>query len=176
MKKLVAEIEQRLVSPKFKNNIALVSHKILQANTHARKMLKRASDELEKAVDELINALFVKTTEEIQTRFKNREAYYLIRQQYRVLKKEKKDLFVAKFHLQRQIISPQRDIFMVKNIFVHEEYKGLRENIRRYKKNEQQLALKLCASAKEEKEFQARDWSVFPRSTFLQVQYYLTKQ
>ena len=30
--------------------------------------------------------------------------------------------------------------------------------------------------AKEEKEFQTRDWSVFPRSTFLQGKYYLTKQ
>ncbi|MBR0288095.1 MAG: hypothetical protein IJQ82_03875, partial [Selenomonadaceae bacterium] len=29
---------------------------------------------------------------------------------------------------------------------------------------------------KEEKDFQTRDWSVFPRSTFLQEQYYLTKQ
>ena len=30
--------------------------------------------------------------------------------------------------------------------------------------------------SKEEKEFRTRDWSVFPHSTFLQVQYYLTKQ
>ena len=35
---------------------------------------------------------------------------------------------------------------------------------------------KLLTYAKEEKEFQTRDWSVFPRSTFLQEQYYLTKQ
>ena len=56
------------------------------------------------------------------------------------------------------------------------EYKRLRENIRRYKKEEQKLAPKLLAYAKEEKEFQKRDWSVFPRSTFLQEQYYLTKQ
>ena len=48
--------------------------------------------------------------------------------------------------------------------------------VRRYKKDEQRLAPKLLAYAKEEKEFQTRDWSVFPRSTFLQEQYYLTKQ
>ena len=65
---------------------------------------------------------------------------------------------------------------MAKNIFVHGDFKRLREEIRRYKKNEQRLAPKLLAYAKEEKEFQARDWSVFPRSTFLQAQYYLTKQ
>ena len=65
---------------------------------------------------------------------------------------------------------------MAKNIFVHGDFKRLREKIRRYKKEEQKLAPKLLAYAKEEKEFQRRDWSVFPRSTFLQVQYYLTKQ
>ena len=85
-------------------------------------------------------------------------------------------MFVEKFHLQRQIISPQRAIFMAKNIFVRGDFKRLREKIRRYKKEEQKLAPKLLAYAKEEKEFQKRDWSVFPRSTFLQVQYYLTKQ
>ena len=34
----------------------------------------------------------------------------------------------------------------------------------------------MLAYSKEEKEFQTRDWSIFPYSIFLQVQYYLTKQ
>ena len=101
IKKLVEEIQQRLDSPEFKNNIALVTHQILQANTYVRKMLKRVSDELDKVVDELRNELFVQTMEESQTSFKTREVYDLIRQQYRALKKEKEDLFVAKFHLKR---------------------------------------------------------------------------
>jgi len=154
----------------------MVTHQILQANTHERKMLKRANIDLDKAVDDLRNALFAQTMEEPQTIFKTREVYDLIRRQYRALKKEHEDLFADKFHLQRQIISPQRAISMAKNIFVHGDFKRLREEIRRYKKNEQRLAPKLLAYAKEEKEFQARDWSVFPRSTFLQAQYYLTKQ
>ena len=176
MKKSMEEIQQRLDSPEFKNNIALVTHQILQGNTYARKMLKRASEELEKAVDDLGNALFTQTMEEPQITFKTREVYDLIRHQYRSLKKEKEDLFVAKLQLQRQIISPQRAIFMAKNIFVYGDYKRLREEFRRYKKNEQRLAPKLLAYAKEEKQFQTRDWSGFPRSTFLQAQYYLTKQ
>ena len=102
--------------------------------------------------------------------------YDLICQQHRALKKEHEDLFVEKFQIQRQIISPQRAIFISKNIFVHGDFKRLREQIRRYKKEEQRLTPKLLAYAKEEKEFQTRDWSGFPRSTFLQVQYYLTKQ
>ncbi|MBR3204197.1 MobA/MobL family protein [Candidatus Saccharibacteria bacterium] len=176
MKKPIEDIRRRLDLPDCKNNILLVTHQILQANIYARKMLKRANIDLDKAVDDLRNALFVKTMEEPQTSFKTREVYDLIRKQYHALKKEHEDLSTDKFHLQRQIISPQRAIFMAKNIFVHGEYKRLREAIRRYKKDEQLLAPKLLDYAKEEKEFQTRDWSVFPRSTFLQVQYYLTKQ
>ncbi|MBQ6005591.1 MAG: MobA/MobL family protein [Selenomonadaceae bacterium] len=176
MKKSVEDIKHRLEQPEYRNNILMVTHQILQANTHARKMLKRASEELDKAVDDLRNELFAKTKEEPQTSFKTREVYDLIRQQYSALKKEHEDLFVEKFHLQRQIISPKRAIFMAKNIFVHGDFKRLREKIRRYKKEEQKLAPKLLAYAKEEKEFQTRDWSVYPHSTFLQEKYYLTKQ
>ena len=176
MKKPVEDIRRRLEQPDCRNNILMVTHQILQANTHARKMLKRANIDLDQAVDDLRNALFAKTMEEPQTSFKTREVYDLIRRQYHALKKEHEDLFADKFHLKRQVISPQRAIFMAKNIFVHGDYKRLREEIRRYKKAEQRLAPKLFAYAKEEKEFQTQDWSGFPRSSFLQQQYYLTKQ
>jgi len=166
MKKPLEDIRRRLELPDSRNNILLVTHQILQANTHARKMLKRSNIALDKAVDDLRNALFVKTKEEHQTSFKTREVYDLICQQHRALKKEHEDLFVEKFQIQRQIISPQRAIFISKNIFVHGDFKRLREQIRRYKKEEQRLTPKLLAYAKEEKEFQKRDWSVFPRSTF----------
>ena len=59
MKKSVEEIEKRLASPECKNNILLVTHQILQGNTYARKMLKRASEDLDKVVNELRNSLFV---------------------------------------------------------------------------------------------------------------------
>ena len=176
MKKSVEEIEQRLELPECKNNILLVTHQKLQANTYARKMLKRASEELDKAVDALRNELFVQTMEEPQTSFKTREVYDLIRRQYFGLKKEYENTLALKFKIQREVISPERAIFMAKNIFVRGEYKRLREEIRRYKKEEQRLASKLLAYAKEEKGFQTRDWTVFPRSTFLQQQYYLLKQ
>ena len=176
MKKPIEDIRRRLDLPDCRNNILLVTHQILQANSHARQMLKRANIDLDKAVDDLRNALFTQFVEEPQTTFKTREVYNLIHRQYRALKKEHEDLFAEKFHIQRQIISPQRAIFMAKNIFVRGEYKRLREEVRRYKKEEQKLAPKLLAYAKEEKQFQTRDWSVFPRSTFLQEKYYLTKQ
>ena len=96
--------------------------------------------------------------------------------QYFGLKKKYEYTLAQKFKIQREIISPERAVFMAKNIFVHGAYKRLREEMRRYKKAEQRLAPKLLVYAKEEKEFQRRDWTVFPRSTFLQAQYYLTKQ
>ena len=48
MKKSVEEISQRLDSPECRNNILLVTPQILRANTQAKKMLKRASEDLEK--------------------------------------------------------------------------------------------------------------------------------
>ncbi|MBO4779241.1 MAG: MobA/MobL family protein [Selenomonadaceae bacterium] len=167
MWKSVEDIRRRLEQPEFRNNILLVTHQILQANTHARKMLKQASEELKKAVDNLRNALVTKTLEEPQTTFKTREVYDLIRQQYHALKKESEELFIAKFHLQRQIISPERALAMAKNIFVHGNFKRLREKIRRYKKDEQRLALRFRDYDREEQKFQRQDWTVFPHSTFL---------
>ena len=176
IKKSVEEIQQRLASPEFKNNIVLVTHQILQSNVHARKMLRRASAELDKAVDDLKKVLFSQTMEEPQTTFKTREVYNLIRRQYLALKKEYEDTFADKFAVRRQIISPQRAMVMAKNIFVHGDYKRLRESIRRYKKAKQTLAQKFLAYNEEEKKFQSEDWKVLPRSTFLQTQYYLMKQ
>ena len=134
MKKSVEEIEQRLDSPDFKNNIVLVTHQILQSNAYALKWLKKARDELDKAVDDLRNALFTQTMEEPQTRFKTREVYDLIRQQYHGLKKEYENTLAEKFAVRRHIISPKRALVMAKNIFVRGDYKRLREAIRRYKK------------------------------------------
>jgi len=176
MKKPVEDIRRRLDLPDCRNNILLVTHQILQANSHARKMIKRANIDLDKAVDDLRNALFAQSLEEPQTTFKTREVYDIIRRQYFALKKEHEDLFADKFHLQRQIISPQRAIFMAKNIFAHGNFKRLREDFRRYKKEEQWLTQKSLAYSQEEKQFQTRNWSLLPHSSFLQQQYYLTKQ
>ena len=176
LEKAVEDIRRRLEQPDCRNNILLVTHKILQASLNARKMLLKACIDLDKTVDEFRNALFNQTMEESQTSFKTREVYDLIRRQYSMLKEESLDLLAQKIRLNRRIISPQRARAMAKNIFVHGGYKRLREGIRRYKKDEQRLAQKLFAYNKEEKEFQNRDWTEFPRSTFLQEQYYLTKK
>ena len=98
MKKPVEDIRRRLELPDCRNNILIVTHQILQANTYARQMLKRANIDLDKAVDDLRNTLFIETKEEPKTSFKTREVYDLIRRHYHALKKEHEDLFVDKFH------------------------------------------------------------------------------
>ena len=58
LKKSIEEINKKLEKPDCKKNILLVTHKILQANTCARKMLKMESEKLDRAVDDLKDAIF----------------------------------------------------------------------------------------------------------------------
>ena len=177
MKKSVAEIEKKLDSPDCKKNIQLVTHQILQDNLYAKKMLRRESDNLARAVDALQNEIFAHTiANDTKNIFKTREVYDIIRRQYFALKKEYEKNLDLKFDFQKRIISPQRAISMSKNIFVNGDYKKLRFAIRQYKKNEQLLAHNIIAFNQRENIFQSRDWSTSERSAFLQEKYLLTKQ
>lgn len=176
LEKPVEDIRRRLEHPDCRNNILLVTHQILQSNSFALKYLKKASDQLDNAVGNLHNALFKRTIEEPKTTFKTREVYDFIHRQYSELKEENWELLALKISLQRQIISPQRANAMAKNIFVRGEFKKLRERIRRFKKAEQRLTKRLLAYREKEEQFRKRDWSLFPHSSFLQDQYYLTKE
>ena len=153
MKKSVEEIAKKVDTPECRKNILLVTHQILQSNSYALQWLKKASDELDKAVSDLSNALFTQIMEELQTTFKTREVYDLIRQQYSALQKEYENTLAAKFAIRHHIISPEQAMAMAKNIFLSGDYKRLREGIRRNKKAEQCLAQKFFASSKEEKDF-----------------------
>ena len=177
MRKSVAEIESRLESPECKKNILLVTHQILQANLYAKKMLKRESDNLARAVDALQNEIFAQTINDEQKNiYRTREVYDIIRRQYFGLKKEYERTLDLKFDFQKRIITPQRALAMAKNIFVGGDLKRLRATIRQYKKDEQRLAQNVIAFNQSEKIFQSRDWSTASRSTFLQEKYLLTKQ
>ena len=74
MKKSVEEIRRHLGEPEFRNNILLVTYQILQTNTHARKMLKRASEEIDKAVYDLRNALFAKKNRRAANEFQDKRS------------------------------------------------------------------------------------------------------
>lgn len=141
-------------------------------------MLRRESENLEHAIDSLKNDIIAQTVaaDPPKNIFKPREVYDLIRRQFFALKKEYKRTLERKSDLQRQIISPQRAIAMAKNIFVHGDFKRLREDIHRYKKDEQQLAQNLLAFNQRENIFLSRDWTADNRSAFLQEKYFLTKE
>ena len=177
MKKSVAEIEIRLESPDCKKNILLVTHQILQANLYAKKMLRRESDNLARAVDALQNEIFAQTlTVGNKNIYRTHEVYDIIRHQYFGLKKEYERTFDLKFDFQKRIISPKRAIAMAKNIFVGGDLKRLRATIRQYKKDEQRLAQNFISFNQHENIFQNRDWSAVSRSIFAQEKYLLTKQ
>ena len=101
------------------------------------------------------------------SRFKTREVYDLIRQQFFALKKEHEKTLDLKPELQQKVISPQRALAMAKNIFVRGEFKRLREAIHHCKKDSQRLAQNLVSFSRQERNFKQTDWTIFPRAAFL---------
>ncbi len=175
LKKSVAEIEKKLKTPDCKKNILLVTHQILQSNDHARKMLKLASNNLEKSVDDLQNKLFQQTSSG-KNIYKTREVFDIIRRQFFSLKKEyEKDLDI-KAEIQNKIFSPQRATEMAKNIFVRGGFKKLRSDLHTLKKDKENFSKNLLAFHTRENFFKNRDWSADERSIFLQEKYFLSKQ
>ncbi len=175
LKKSVADIEKKLETPDCKKNILLVTHQILQSNLHARKMLKLASDNLNRAIDELQQKLFEQTATE-KNIFKTREVYDIIRRQFFGLKKEYERTLDKKIDLQHKIFSPQRAAEMAKNIFVHGGFKKLRSDFRKLKKDEEKFSKNLLEFKTRENFFKNRDWSADERSVFLQEKYFLIRQ
>ena len=147
LKKSVAEIENKLETPDCKKNILLVTHQILQSNVYARKMLKLASDNLNRAVDEIHNKLFVQTSAE-KNIFRSREVFEILCRHHSDLKKEYDKILDQKFFLQREIISSQRATEMAKNIFVHGDFKKLRSDLHRLKKEEEKFSKNLHLARK----------------------------
>ncbi len=80
-----------------------------------------------------------------------------------------------KFELQSKIISPQRAAEMAKNIFVHGNFKKLRFDIRKLKKDEEKFSKNLRAFSFRQKLFQEKAWSADERPIFLQEKYFLIK-
>ena len=138
-------------------------------------MLKLASDNLNRAVDALQNKLIVQTAGDKDI-FKTREVFEILRRHHSALKKESEKLLDQKFDLQHKIFSPQRATEMAKNIFVHGDFKKLRSDLRKLKKDEQILDKNLLALSFRQNLFQSKNWTADAHSIFLQEKYFLTKQ
>ena len=176
LEKSIADINLKLESPDFKKNILLVTHHILQDNSFARKKLKQACTNLDRAVDELRNAIVSRSgNNKNKDIFKTKEVYDLVRRHYFGLKKEYEKTLDLKFDLQQKIISPSRAFDMAKNSFLHGALKSLRESLRKYLKDEQLFSKNLADFSLREKIFINRDWSVEDRPIFLQEKYFIDK-
>ncbi len=175
LKKTVEEIEKRLDSPDFKNNILLVTHKILQQNIFAKQMLKRASENLNRAVEQLQNEIVNQSATD-QNIFKTREVYDIIRRQFFALKKTYEKTLEAKITLQKRLQSPTRALSMAKSIFSQGKLKTLRIALRRFKRDSLIFHKKLEEYKKREQIFITYDWNTDNRSEFLQQKYSLAKQ
>lgn len=175
LKPSIEEINRKLETPDCKKNILLVTHQILQENTFARKMLKIASENLDRSVDTLKNAIVAQSLSD-QNYFKTREVYEIIRRQYFWLKKEYEKTLDLKFDLQRRIISNTRAIAMAQNIFVHGDLKKFRASLRQYKNDAEKFAKNCESYNQQEKIFKAKKWTTENQNAFLQEKYALTKR
>ncbi len=138
-------------------------------------MLKLASDNLEKFVDDLQNKLFAQSSSD-KNIFKAREVYDILRRHHSALKKESDKLLDQKFDLQHKIFSPQRATEMAKNIFVNGDFKKLRSDFRKLKKDEEKFSNNLQAFNFRKQLFNDKNWTADERSIFLQEKYFLSKQ
>ena len=177
LEKSIAVINKKLDSPDFKKNILLVTHQILQDNSFAGKKLKQACCNLDRAVDELRDAIVVQTVSNVNKEiFKTKEVYDLVRRHYFGLKKEYEKNLDLKFDLQQKIISPSRAFDMAKNLFLHGALKALRNDLHKYRKDEQLFSKNISDFSLREKNFLNRDWSSEERHIFLQEKYFIDKQ
>ena len=177
LEKSIANINKKLDSPDFKKNILLVTHHILQDNSFARKKLKQACCNLDRAVDQLRDAIVSKSvSNEKKEIFKTKKVYDLVRRHFFALKKDYEKTLDLKFELQQKIVSQPRAIDMAKNLFLHGNLKALRADFRKYRKDEQLFSKNLSDFCLREKNFLNRDWSVEERPLFLQEKYFIDKQ
>ena len=171
----IEEIEKKLESPDFKNNIALVTHRILQQNIYAKQMLKNASDNLNRAVEQLQNEL-VAQSDETKDIYKTREVYDIIRRQFFTLKKEYEKTLVLKTSIQKRLISPRKALFMSKGIFTQGKIKTLKNDFRRLTRDIQKFDKKFNEYRQREIIFLNKDWTVENHSTFIQEKYSLARE
>ncbi len=175
LKKSIWEIQQKLETPDCKKNIQLVTHQILQKNKIVLEMLKSESEELDRAVDELKDAIFYQSVSD-KDYYKTREIYDILCHQYFVLKKEHEKNLELKYTYKRKVISPLRALEMAKNIFAKGEWKNLRASLRKLQKDSEKLAKKLADYNERENIFKNTKSTPENQAELWQEKYSLTRE
>lgn len=175
LRESIKEIQKKLETPDCKKNILLVTHKILQSNSYARKMLRLESEKLDRAVDDLKDAIFYQSISD-KDYYKTREVYNILRHQYFALKKEQEKTLDLKYSYKRKVISPLHAVAMAKNIFVRGDWKKLRASLHKLHKDSEKLSKNLESFNQREAKFKSTKWTTANQADFLQEKYLLTKE
>ena len=112
--------------------------------------------------------------EKPQTIFSFSEVLENLRQQCRFLKSEYEKSIDEMNKLRWKVINPARAISMAENIFVHGEFKKLREEKRKYEKAVADFEKNFSKYQQRESDFKNANWENL--SEKIQEQYYLTKE
>ena len=166
----VQSVEEKMKNPYRQKNVNLVTHDILQNNLEVLGELKNASEELMRDVEDFKN----QTKKNMQTIFSFSEVREKLSQQCRLLKSEYEKSVDEMNRLRWKVINPARAISMAENIFVHGDFKKLREEKREFEKTFSNFEKKFAEYQQRESDF--KNTNCENSAEKIQEQYYLTKE
>ena len=166
----VQSVEEKMKNPYWLKNVYLVTHDILQKNLEILGELKNVSEELMRDVSEYKNL----RKKNAQTIFSFSEVREKLSQQCRLLKSEYGKSVDEMNSMRWKVINPARAISMAENIFVHGDFKKLREEKRRYEKSVSNFEKKFAEHQQREFDFKNAKFETMAEK--IQEQYYLTKE
>jgi len=166
------EVEENLKNPYQLKNVHLVTHNILQNNLEVLKELAKMSEELLYDAQELKK--LTESKENSQTIFTFSEVKENLRQQCRFLKSEYEKSVDEMNRLRWKVINPARAISMAENIFVHGDFKKLREEKLKFEKAVSNFEKEFSEYQQRESDF--KNANLENSAEKLQEQYYLTKE
>ena len=165
-------IKEKLKNPYQLKNVHLVTHDILQKNLEILGEMKNVSEKLMRDVEEIKN--LTRSVKNTQTIFSFSEVREKLSQQCRFLKSEYEKSVDEMNSLRWKVINPVRAISMAENIFVHGDFKKLREEKREYEKAVKCFEKKSAENQQRESDFKNTNWENSAEK--IQEQYYLTKE
>ena len=133
----IEQLNQKFSSPSFRRNIQLATHNILNQNFFVRENLKKATEKLNLASENLQEKIFQPSN--LKNMFTLKEIYDILRRQYFGLKKEQEKLSAQEKILVKKMFTTARAKKMAENIFVNGAWKKLREEVRKFEKQKNSL-------------------------------------
>ena len=137
LKPSIEQLNQKFSEPTLRRNIQLAAHNILCQNFVVRENLKKATEKLNLASENLQEKIFQPSN--LKNIFTLKEIYDILRRQYFGLKKEQEKLSVQEKILVKKMITTARAKKMAENIFVRGDWKKYREEVRKFEKQKNSL-------------------------------------